>query len=481
MSQPRFRTELRILFGCILIAFVAIVISTARWPREDETGSTFEARSEYRVRGTNVFPEFIRILQSEKGFEQKRQIAELLPDMGCKAMPLVPHLFPYGAIGSHSSVEEMRLTSTATSFLLTNDCPEFLGQALAQLAHEDRGVRNFAAFLLAPFGPAAREGIPSLVKMFDEGSGNAALALAAVYPDLPLLPERLVARARSTNAHWFERVSCVEALQVLGPKAARVSTETSQLLNKPPNLPSRGRHRMGGGTEIPISGDWDAYVITALGRMGPTASNALPAIKPYLTNSPPSRRLIAARSIVQIQPDAALLVPILTNVFEERDIPAFDFVFGVGFPDPVMRSSIRSSPDFDRLLQMNSLTAAACLLGEIGPAAKDALPALEGLAGIPGTSENLFASWAIARIRGQEKAFGARLLEELDSPGHLRYGYIEYVVAHFLARLGPDAEFALPRLELLARSSSGPVHAAAQKAITQIRDAIQKRRSEMKS
>ena len=135
---------------------------------------------------------------------------------------------------------------------------------------------------------------------------------------------------------------------------------------------------------------------------------------------------------------------------------------------------MRNLPDSDRLLQMNSLTAAAFLLGEIGSAAKDALAALKGLTGIPGSSEHLFATWAIARIRGQEKAFAVRLLEELDSPGHLRYGDIEYVVAHFLARLGADAELALPRLELLSRNSSGPVRAAVEQAIAQIREAIER-------
>jgi hypothetical protein len=306
--------------------------------------------------------------------------------------------------------------------------------------------------------------------MLKQGSTSAPLALVSLNPDLSLLAERLVAGASSNRNAPVFRHACLQALQVLGPRAAPFATQIAELLEHPPRWPD------GAPSFVTRSYDWEPDVLTALEKISPPATNVIPVLKPYLTNNTAVLRLLAARAILRIESDPEALLPCLTNLFEERAVGEFAFAWGVGFPDPLTHRRLSGNwTNFQQITTLNTWTAAAYLLGELGPAAKAALPSLEGLTGIVGTPEHLFASWAIVKISGTESAFARHLVAELDAPGKLSRGDIEFPAAHFLGDFGATAEFAIPRLETLARENPEPLRTVASDAVRKIRAALHKR------
>jgi HEAT repeat protein len=150
------------------------------------------------------------------------------------------------------------------------------------------------------------------------------------------------------------------------------------------------RPRRGGGGEmeradvadlIKSLGDADAAVrmkaIDALGRIGPDAKQAAPALLPFLGDPSAEMRGRAVVALGEIGPDAKESIPGLIKALGDTDASvrkcAVLALYGIG-PESkdAVAALVKSLEDTDLTVRMN----AALALGRMGPGAKDAVPAL---------------------------------------------------------------------------------------------------------
>lgn len=147
----------------------------------------------------------------------------------------------------------------------------------------------------------------------------------------PALPELIECLSESDP---YLLVYTLQVLAGLGPRAAPAV---------PALIPTLSTSEVGRepGSRVSVR----AAAAQALGSIGPGASNALPVLRPLLNDLDAFRRIVAAASIWRICGDASNTVPVLIRGVREASSP------------PVARIAVR-------------------VLGEMGPQAKDAVPAL---------------------------------------------------------------------------------------------------------
>ena len=181
-------------------------------------------------------------------------------------------------------------------------------------------------------------------------------------------------------------------------------------------------------------GDVRACAARVLGRYGPIASDAVPALIVALEDG--STRGAAVNALVRIGPEARAAIPALEEL--------------TGSTDTGLAS-----------LAVNAL-------GRIGPEARAAIPALEELTGSTDTGLASLARFALMKIdpkghpiEESEKvpAFTAVLADE----------DFRMEAAAALGEIGPDARAATPQLLKLLEDRSGEVRAAAARALGRIK------------
>ncbi|HVK16173.1 MAG TPA: HEAT repeat domain-containing protein [Fimbriiglobus sp.] len=202
------------------------------------------------------------------------------------------------------------------------------------LGHEDPATRKRAAVALGRMGAAAKPAIPALIRAFSDEQNCAA---------------------------------AVDALGLIGPTAIPDLLEEMKKKEKPLR--------------------WRAAI--ALGRIGPAAKDAVPALVAALKEDEESMvRSAAASSLGQLGATAKDVVPeVVKALRDESSIVRFGAVAGLGG----FAEAARSSPellgvvvtegvpaltaalrDEDRGMRLQVVVA----LGLLGPAAKESLPAL---------------------------------------------------------------------------------------------------------
>jgi len=244
-------------------------------------------------------------------------------------------------------------------------------------------------------GDAARPAVPYMIKIFNEGT---------------------------------YRGNMIEIFKRLGPVAAEAVPDLAAVL-----------------TQAEPSMVADAF--EALKSIGPEARSVVPAIQPWLTNKDPIIQMLAAAALAHIQGDSRIAVPVLLDGLEGR-------LLG--------RSVTHKKVEF-RLEEFNVATSrlneiAAILLGELGPTASQALPALEQSLGHSNQWVRLAAAQAVWRIGGDSKRALPVLLDVVDSqtaaassqsgPNYELIRAIEVI-----EEIGPEAKDAMPALER-ARTTS---------------------------
>jgi hypothetical protein len=138
MSMERTSRERKLLPVAILSL---ILCCTTLWLRIPAREKFWDAQALFKSKGTNAFPEFIRILKAGGRVPHKRQVLELLPNLRCEAMPLVPHIFPF--VNSAVENDPMDELSRSTQmFLRTLDCPGFMEELLWQVNSGDSFIRS---------------------------------------------------------------------------------------------------------------------------------------------------------------------------------------------------------------------------------------------------------------------------------------------------------------------------------------------------
>lgn len=261
--------------------------------------------------------------------------------------------------------------------------PAALADLIAALEHENTQVRVGAAGALHRIGPKARDAVDPLVKMLKEDEPRT--CRAAIYGlmgigreakgAVPALTEAL------THEDFHTQYWACRALREIGPEASEAVPALLRLLTE--GVPSVRRHAAQAlGGIGPAIGDKavDALAralkdplepvredaVIALGQLGPFAKSAAPAIEETLAAGPLAARFPAARALWLVTGETELAVDVLIDQLD----------------DVIWR--------YD----------AADTLGEIGPSAKKAVPALVELLESDQADEDLrnTAAQALKRI-----------------------------------------------------------------------------------
>ena len=422
----------------------------------------------FLIQANRVLPECLLKLiprPADRGF-RKYAVLRALPILNCDASPAMRYAFHLPRFSDDEEFDP-RIPLEARRLFLTIRCRSVMELLIDELSSDDPFRRAEAAFLLIEYRQAATNAIPMLLKGLDKGEASAILALTAIDPDLPGLPERLVRIANSTDSDAFLRQSCGMALSALGPKAAGVATGVCHLLDistDDSTIPEELKATYN-------NEKWRAFIITALGNMGRAATIAVPQLRSMLSDSKCSVRILAARAIWRITEDANLVVPVLKNILSsDNSRSTFALDWAQGIPDPLSQVNLTdATPTFFTTDELSCHEAAAYLLGEIGPKAKDAMPILEAASAGEGTTFQLLLCRARCRIRENNAEFIALLLNKLNSKVGLRPVCLP--AAYFLSELGICAESAIPQLELLVKDEDPAIRAAAEHALIKIRHA----------
>jgi len=155
------------------------------------------------------------------------------------------------------------------------------------------------------------------------------------------------------SADEAARLKAVDQLGACGEKAAEAVTPLTELLKD-------------GSAKVRARAVW------ALGAIGAAAKPAVPAMADLLKDPDETVRRMVVQAVQAIRPGSAVAVPLCVKLLED--------------PDPAVRARVLSAiaqagekavPSLIKALQNDKATYWACLvLREIGPDAKDAVPAL---------------------------------------------------------------------------------------------------------
>jgi HEAT repeat protein len=200
-------------------------------------------------------------------------------------------------------------------------------------------------------------------------------------------------------------------------------------------------------------------IIEALGSVGPRARDAVPFLIQTLAGKDQAPHGAAAKALGRIGPGAAAAVPALQTALREREPIGASELREVGLAGPnsgmicvncLFLEANRWSPSdpwefslsesFDGAIPSDVRSQAAYALAQIGPAARDAIPALR--AALRTRSSAVFplvyALWSVSGRADWVVPELVDLLGESDTPGE--------EVFMLLARMGPAAQDAVPGL-----------------------------------
>jgi HEAT repeat protein len=237
--------------------------------------------------------------------------------------------------------------------------PETVPPLVEMLKSSDKQKQQAAANALAQIGPAAKEAVGPLVAILQQNDPETRTAmmigLIGIGPEAKEAVPALITMLDSDDFHtqyWAQRT-----LAAIGPEAKPAVPKLIELLST--GAVSVRRHSAialgdigpGIGQEgldalIQGLGDWQEPVredaVVALGKLGDFAQPAVPTLRKILDNRRIAARVATARALWGLTHDADATVPVLIEALE----------------DP------------------NAAIPAAEFLGEIGPAAEKAVPAL---------------------------------------------------------------------------------------------------------
>ena len=156
-------------------------------------------------------------------------------------------------------------------------------------------------------------------------------------------------------------------------------------------------------------------IISALAAMGPDAAPAVPAMLRACEND--AELLGTAAALVAIAPDSPEVSRRVVDAFErieidEHTIGACKAMVTLGHVDAGVSKLIDAlsgqGTDDEDVQEM-----AVRLLGEIGPPAKEAMPALRSAMSSPGRSLGIGAAWAVLEVGGYDEAAVDTLIDGL--------------------------------------------------------------------
>ncbi len=310
--------------------------------------------------------------------------------------------------------------------------PYTLYLALLEIAPDDPNVRRAVVQALGalPDRRWALEGMllaPSLVpealpEIFRSGSAD-----PVVWPEPATL--RVLARHGSNAAPAIPWVTTLLTNVFYGPDAA----ETLAAMGAPARaaLPQ---------IEVWMSANQLAPPYNLLLRLGPAARETEPLLIPYLTHAVPLERLLAAHTLAAIRGDPAAAIPDLLRELRVRGLVNPQDTY---MPRHPAFTHSRLGP-----ITLTHRETAAWLLGELGPSAAAAAPALRGAATEESGWLPVLAAWSLWRITHQAPDALPRIGQALNGVDP----YQRHFALCAVAEMGPAAARLEPEVRACLRS-----------------------------
>jgi hypothetical protein len=373
----------------------------------------------------------------ESNAETRHQGFLALQRCGSEARTALPVLLK---LERQTANPQTRADALLTLASVGPDSPEVVSALIRGLTNTAGG--RTAATALALCGPHAQSAVSSLIRSLQASLqlSNAMpraelIALAAIGPGAaPALPE-IAAAARLRSV----RPQVLTALKWIGPA--------------PEHLPLLLDALRTGTSE-------ESYLaIEALMRLGPGAQAARADLQMAATGTNPVLRVLAAVAMARLEHNPAPAVAALTQeIRQSRFNPAIHAHWSYAVPN----SAFSPPASANAGIALDHRGTAAWHLGEMGPAARDALPALEAL--LQGSLwQSLVAAEAIWKITGEADRVLPKLIAAVD--GGPRHG--QAIAIRILAEIGPAARPAVPTL-LKVRSTSMTVRREVNAALRRI-------------
>lgn len=294
-------------------------------------------------------------------------------------------------------------------------------------ALEHKEACYWACLVLAEIGPDAEEAVPGLVNLLKtddrlEVRREAILALAAIGPQAAPAVDALI----DTLTDEVNAGPAIFALGSIGPAAGAAEAKV---------------------TELAESADSPAMLQTvslwALARMDPDDEELVRRVVPRLVEalkSPePRLRKIAARALIDLDPDPEITRPVIAKAMQDASPEVLNDLL-----DAVASLGEKAVPRLTAALEHEEVRAkVATIIARIGAPAKAAAPALAAALADddPSTrSEILFAISAIGPDAKEAVPAVTKLLNDPDMD-------VRYAACYALGRIGPDAMSAKAELQ----------------------------------
>ncbi|NQU21814.1 MAG: HEAT repeat domain-containing protein [Candidatus Nealsonbacteria bacterium] len=288
----------------------------------------------------------------------------------------------------------------------------------------DEEARHWACVVLTEIGPDAADAVPALVKLLEtEKDTNhldlrreAILALAAIGPKAaPAVPELTAAldcvkRINSGAAAY--------ALGSIGPEAKTAEAKLKELADaedSPQML--------------------QTVCLWALAKINPDdeefAKAAVPRLIEALKAPDQMVRETAAQALIDLDPDPEITRPLFDKLMEEASPEAVNTIL-----DALASLGENAVPRLIKALEHADARArAAAIIARIGPAAKEAVPALIEALKDENAQTRCEVLFAIAAIGPDAKEAVAAAIDSLGDPEE----DVCYAACLALGKIGPDA------------------------------------------
>jgi serine/threonine protein kinase/HEAT repeat protein/Tfp pilus assembly protein PilZ len=372
---------------------------------------------------------------------------------------------------------------------------ERIARFISELEHPNVRIRWRAAVGLWEMGPTAKDAVPALTKALEDKALPVAHAAAEALRTIteereadrldppPTTGTGPIDVSSLIDALRHEDVSVREwaavALGHLGPSAKdAVTALRAALKNTMSGIRDWAAAALGGiGPEasdaipdlVGALKDESRFVraaaAAALGAMGPSAKDVVPDLIAAMRDENANVRWRAASALGEIGPDARAAIPALISALEDRDVSTTDAVAlalekVIGKPEPSPPPPPQPNPEpptpaapeaADVGSLILSLTTddhpsvrwrAAAALGDLGPTATEAIPALTGALEDKDNTVRSEAARALGRMDSAAKEAVPALAAALRDGDEV----LRHHAAAALGLIGPNALGAVPAL-----------------------------------
>jgi HEAT repeat protein len=346
-------------------------------------------------------PAMMARLDTETDPAVRSNLLTALPRVGADPAALIPRLIE----GIKDESEPIRHASVNGLLTLPSAQKPVVDALIALLQDPNPTLRERAAYVLGRLGDYAAPAVPAMIDAASQPNAPAAFQDALVQIGIPAVPPLLataekVDPAAITPEYWVVKVLQSMGGIAVGPVSRSLThTNTSVRL-----LAVRVLGELGRDAEDAVPAliqrldDPDlrvrASTLSALIAANAPMKNIEPRLHTAIKDPSPVVRAAALEAIGKLGDDGRSLQPAVVSALRDRDENiqrAALKIVGPAFPDAVQ-------PTIALLANGSVRVAAIDALGRIGPAAKDAAPALAGIISGNSKDERLHALAAVGLI-----------------------------------------------------------------------------------